>query len=383
MQATKEKAALLTLLFATSASVVHATIPRGEALALDLERSLEQRPNPLDAALEQRSEAQLDAPALRFELGLSRHFDFALELERELGDDVCEQLAENSRPGLGLRNEGSRPGFGLANSNLALGFRVALRESCVEEFCHRWYDNRSGRYTQADPIGLRGGSANLYNYGASNPVSYSDPSGLCMGTGCADLKDIWDATRPKPEVVVPEKPYLEDDPIFNQMDYFYFGGFFHSDTFSFFQGLSGPGDSGITRPNTLPYAAGLVLALMIPDGSEGASCALRAGDKLYHYGFERNASKILSEGLIPGASGKVYTTPAGNLSPLQAQIDLALAPNRGLPDAVFEIDVQALRDMGIEIPDSSLVGRWYNMPGGGQEVVFPHPIPPEAITQRP
>jgi hypothetical protein len=47
----------------------------------------------------------------------------------------------------------------------------------VEEFCHRWYDNRSGRYTQADPIGLAGG-ANLYGYAGANPTRRVDPNGL-------------------------------------------------------------------------------------------------------------------------------------------------------------------------------------------------------------
>lgn len=77
--------------------------------------------------------------------------------------------------------------------------------------------------------------------------------------------------------------------------------------------------------------------------------------------------------------GKVFTTPTGNLSPLQAQIDLALPPNRGLPQHLIEVNVQTLKNMGIEIPQRQQTTRMFNMPGGGIEVVFPHAIPSEAL----
>ncbi len=45
----------------------------------------------------------------------------------------------------------------------------------------RWYKSASGRYTQADPIGLNGGM-NLYRYAGDDPVAYADPLGLVTWT---------------------------------------------------------------------------------------------------------------------------------------------------------------------------------------------------------
>jgi RHS repeat-associated protein len=43
---------------------------------------------------------------------------------------------------------------------------------------NRYYDPAQGRFTQPDPIGLAGG-VNLYGFANGDPVSYSDPYGLC------------------------------------------------------------------------------------------------------------------------------------------------------------------------------------------------------------
>jgi hypothetical protein len=76
---------------------------------------------------------------------------------------------------------------------------------------------------------------------------------------------------------------------------------------------------------------------------------LRAGapgePSAFHYTFEKLVSDIEREGLKPGT----YATTIGTLSPMQAHIDLALRPNRGLPGVVIRIDLAALQRAGYRI----------------------------------
>lgn len=58
-------------------------------------------------------------------------------------------------------------------------------ESGLHYNWHRHYDPTTGRYVQADPIGLRGG-LHRYDYGMANPLSNIDPDGqLMMQIGAA------------------------------------------------------------------------------------------------------------------------------------------------------------------------------------------------------
>jgi hypothetical protein len=102
---------------------------------------------------------------------------------------------------------------------------------------------------------------------------------------------------------------------------------------------------------------------------------LRRDPEAFHYTFSTAVKAIEKEGLRPGS----YATAEGNLSPLQAQIDLALPPNRGLRDAVIRVDLAGLRKVGYDVPEFARVGRSFNMPGGGTEIRFPHAVPPRFL----
>ncbi|MBK6423688.1 MAG: RHS repeat-associated core domain-containing protein [Gemmatimonadetes bacterium] len=52
----------------------------------------------------------------------------------------------------------------------------------ISLFRNRAYDSRSGRWLQEDPIGIAGG-INLYQFNGNNPVTYTDPFGLCPKDG--------------------------------------------------------------------------------------------------------------------------------------------------------------------------------------------------------
>lgn len=60
--------------------------------------------------------------------------------------------------------------------------------SGLEYMRNRYYDPRTGSFTQEDPIGLAGGM-NLYGFAGGDPVNFSDPFGLwpcpelCAGAG--------------------------------------------------------------------------------------------------------------------------------------------------------------------------------------------------------
>jgi RHS repeat-associated protein len=54
---------------------------------------------------------------------------------------------------------------------------------------YRDYDPTTGRYIQADPIGLEGG-ANMYRYAEGNPLKYVDPDGLNAVRGAVVVGEL-------------------------------------------------------------------------------------------------------------------------------------------------------------------------------------------------
>jgi RHS repeat-associated protein len=51
---------------------------------------------------------------------------------------------------------------------------------------NRYYDPKTGQFTQPDPIGLAGG-LNAYGFADGDPVTYGDPYGLSAESGCPPI----------------------------------------------------------------------------------------------------------------------------------------------------------------------------------------------------
>jgi RHS repeat-associated protein len=72
--------------------------------------------------------------------------------------------------------------------NLRFSGQYALTETGLYYNYFRTYDPQMGRYVESDPIGLIGG-INPYAYAQGNPISLSDPLGLCADRQrCAQLR---------------------------------------------------------------------------------------------------------------------------------------------------------------------------------------------------
>lgn len=56
-------------------------------------------------------------------------------------------------------------------------------ETGLDQNYFRDYDTGSGRYIEADPIGLKGEDINLYRYVENNPVMFTDFWGLRIDWG--------------------------------------------------------------------------------------------------------------------------------------------------------------------------------------------------------
>jgi hypothetical protein len=136
---------------------------------------------------------------------------------------------------------------------------------------------------------------------------------------------------------------------------------------------------GVAIYNLYQYYEAYCAPIMYNGGNAAnASAEIGNTSDLYHY-TSADPNSIMNAGLRADGNGSVFTTPNGTMSPLQAQIDLALKPNRGLPEHLFKIDTGYLMQNGYQIPDPQLIGRGNGMPGGGYEVIFPHAIPPGAL----
>lgn len=99
---------------------------------------------------------------------------------------------------------------------------------------------------------------------------------------------------------------------------------------------------------------------------------------LYHYTSEASAKNISKVGLSTeySADGFIYLTNKANLSPLQAQIELALPAGRNLPTSILRIDASGLNPALISRVQGNLPGLGA---GGGTEFLFNQNIPAHLI----
>jgi RHS repeat-associated protein len=244
----------------------------------------------------------------------------------------------------------------------------------------RHYSPTLGRFLQRDPIGYAMGM-NLYAYVGNNPLNWIDPLGLFQ----FDWGAFWGGAGQGAlgGFLIGGGLILAGVSAPVMLGIGAIGLGISAYEIGSGRGLDGKKLTDSQRSGIAGGIAGGLAGGLAAGGMFGGGGGSGGPGEAYHYGFARNAGGIMDEGLVPGADGNVYGTPAGDLSPLQAQLDLALPPNRGLPDTQYEIDLNWLREHGYEIPEPTQVGRNFNMPGGGQEYAFPYPIPPEALTPRP
>jgi RHS repeat-associated protein len=296
----------------------------------------------------------------------------------------------------------------------------------------RVYDPVLGRFLSPDPVvqaPYDAQSWNRYSYVRNNPLRYTDPSGfVCFNSAPPGAFAPDYCFRNLMETVVVQASRIRDSLSSLSVDLWRSAG--SSDGFQGTGSLSAEGGEAVnggevgqtpptpgmpteeivvTAPRdpgpppvtvdaspdvTVPASLGAFVsdvvnweyfddAVMLAVGVLAAAEPSPVGEvalaiagketveEAFHYTFRRFAGSIQRQGLRGGS----YATPNGSLSPLQAQIDLALPANRGLPDTLIRIDLSGLRNAGFQVPRATRVPSNFRMPGGGEEMYFSYPVP--------
>lgn len=266
---------------------------------------------------------------------------------------------------------------------------------------HRFYDPQIGRFGQLDEFGEVTNAFSLYSFGSNNPVLRNDPQGLKDTTINGDVvhrdRDLTPAVvthrhsdqamqntywslihRGIPLDRVKDKGLRDWLLVYDAAQ----KGLERADQMQreFYSNVAEYG-SWLLPVGELKIAGKVGKAAMklfrFKRGMAAAEVAAKEGAQyLYHYTSKEAAESIAKEGLEVGRDGFAYLTEKGDLSPLQAQIELALPANRALPEAVLKIDASSLKAEMVRRVTGNMPGLG---PGGGIEYLFTEKIPANLI----
>jgi RHS repeat-associated protein len=249
--------------------------------------------------------------------------------------------------------------------------RIELPGAGLTKLGARYYDAGSGGFLSVDPVVGDAGEPRRrvgYVYAFANPARFVDMDGRSVAG------DAWDFAK-----------HLADVPA---------GGIQDWAVRTVNDSGAGPLAKGaatllgtLSSLGTCENFSETAMALLpgpgrfkgLGRGGEIAYDGVKGGREVaYHYTRQELIDLIMRRGLRKGS----YVTRDGKLSPTQAQIDLALPPNRGVPSAVIRVDLAGLRRAGYDVGDFVRAGRKYNMPGGGSEMQLDltRSIPPKYLT---
>ncbi|MFN3712212.1 MAG: RHS repeat-associated core domain-containing protein [Alcanivoracaceae bacterium] len=278
----------------------------------------------------------------------------------------------------------------------------------------RVYDPAIGRFLSPDILiqdHFNAQSYNRYSYAWNNPLGYVDPTGYALdplndyelGMALADpLSMMFHRTFNHPQTLTSLD--LVDFSVgafgatsgeLGQFVVYGVGGLVSLFSIDYADAIFGYGDNvgGYWAPENLDQAYGSGASVLAVFGGfakvgkdavtglyRGFSPAVanKLPSKLYLYTDEATAALIEKSQL--GLPGRVtYLTPKGGLTPLQAQIELAL-PQNNTAGALFEISTKGLNPSKVLL-QRDVTGNVFNRGGGGFEILFDGPIPLEFVTR--